>query len=281
MRVIAASNRDLMELVEAGRFREDLYYRLNVVPIYLPPLRERREDIPVLVGHFLKLYNEENVDYVAARTELTPWQAMQEYHWPGNVRELQNIIERAVVMAPGDELTADLLPPAVLGDKPAPLGPASRRPIWKRWPRTGAAGHRSAGPKDESLHTTIVNRWSAIDRASDDPVDNVQIKAATPGHQPQYAAQKTQRIRLGGRRGGVAICRVLVACFLPSPRAAIPWALHNPAIFIDTQVDLRVSKTADRSFRFLQLSNRSDGEPICAVVFCTVHCAVISYAWRS
>ena len=97
-RVIAASNRDLLSEVEAERFREDLYYRLNVVPIHLPPLRERPEDIPELVGHFLTLYNEENDRYVA-HIEPEALEALQNYHWPGNVRELQNYVERAVVMA--------------------------------------------------------------------------------------------------------------------------------------------------------------------------------------
>jgi transcriptional regulator with PAS, ATPase and Fis domain len=117
-RVIAASNRDLLEEAAAGRFREDLYYRLNVVPIQLPPLRERREDIPELVAHFLDVYNEQNDRYVA-HIEPRALAALQEYDWPGNVRELQNYVERAVVMASGDELTSDLLPMAVAKGRPA------------------------------------------------------------------------------------------------------------------------------------------------------------------
>src|SRR5277367_4866118 len=112
-RVIAASNRDLMTEVEGERFREDLYYRLNVVPIHLPPLRERPEDIPQLVRHFLNIYNEENDRYVV-HIHPHAMAALQTYHWPGNVRELQNYVERAVVMASGDELTVDLLSDAVL-----------------------------------------------------------------------------------------------------------------------------------------------------------------------
>src|SRR5205085_5847403 len=100
--------------VEAERFREDLYYRLNVVPIHLPPLRERSEDVPELVGHFLSIYNEENDRYVA-HIEPKALEALQNYHWPGNVRELQNYVERAVVMAESDELTNELLPDIVLG----------------------------------------------------------------------------------------------------------------------------------------------------------------------
>ena len=130
-RVVAASNRDLMAEVEAERFREDLYYRLNVVPIHLPPLRERPEDIAELVGHFLTVYNEENDRYVV-HIEPKALDALQNYHWPGNVRELQNYVERAVVMATGDELTCDLLPEAVLRGQVAARQPRSRAPIWKR-----------------------------------------------------------------------------------------------------------------------------------------------------
>src|SRR4030095_9157991 len=90
-RVVAASNRDLLSEVEKENFREDLYYRLNVVPIHLPPLRDRREDIPELVTWFLNSYNEENDRYVP-HIENKALQALQDYHWPGNVRELQNYI---------------------------------------------------------------------------------------------------------------------------------------------------------------------------------------------
>ncbi len=117
-RVIAASNRNLMDEVHEQRFREDLYWRLNVVPIEIPPLRRRREDIPELVTHFLEYYNELNDRYVV-HIEPAALEAMTDYHWPGNVRELQNYIERAVVMAEGDELVASLLPEEVVGSQPA------------------------------------------------------------------------------------------------------------------------------------------------------------------
>ena len=108
-RVIAASNRDLAERSRGERFREDLYYRLNVVPIHLPPLRERLEDIPELVGHFLNYLQRK--ERPLRRAYRPPGLGrLQEYHWPGNVRELQNYVERAVVMAEGDELTLELLP---------------------------------------------------------------------------------------------------------------------------------------------------------------------------
>ncbi len=118
VRVIAASNRNLLDQVEAGHFREDLYYRLNVVPIVLPPLRERRDDIPELVQHFLNLYNEENDSYVV-HIEREALEALQNHDWAGNIRELQNCIQRVVVMASGDEITLDLLRDLVLDDRHA------------------------------------------------------------------------------------------------------------------------------------------------------------------
>lgn len=118
-RVVAASNRDLMKEVRGERFREDLYWRLNVVPIEIPPLRRRREDVPALVSHFLDYYNEVNDRYVVHIGPGT-MEALQHYDWPGNVRELQNYVERAVVMSETDELTVDLLPACLTGDAPPP-----------------------------------------------------------------------------------------------------------------------------------------------------------------
>jgi DNA-binding NtrC family response regulator len=180
-RVIAASNRDLLDEVAKGNFREDLYYRLNVVPIHLPPLRHRREDIPELVGHFLTHYNEENDRYVV-HIDRQALDAMQNYDWPGNVRELQNYIERAVVMAQGDELTCELLPPIVLG-KAAP-----------RTMRVGRAadlegltqelvqqGLLAAGPQEDNLHMKVVNR---VEREL-----IVQVMAACESVQTKAAAK--------------------------------------------------------------------------------------------
>lgn len=114
VRIVAASNRDLYAEVENEKFREDLYWRLNVVPIVIPPLRLRRDDIPALVAHFLNYYSERNEKNVV-HIQPEAIAALQEYHWPGNVRELQNYVERAVAMADGDELTVELLPDTVLG----------------------------------------------------------------------------------------------------------------------------------------------------------------------
>jgi DNA-binding NtrC family response regulator len=99
VRVIAATNRDLRQLVSDGRFQEDLYYRLNVIPIHIPPLRERRDDIPVLVEHFIAKHGQragKRIDGLAPGV----LEALQAADWPGNVRELENTVERAVVLTP-------------------------------------------------------------------------------------------------------------------------------------------------------------------------------------
>ena len=110
VRTIAATNRNLEELIKANAFREDLYYRLNVFPIYLPPLRERKDDIPGLVLHFLKKNSqpENKMDPHTLR-------ALMNYHWPGNVRELENIIERMIILSGDDPISVEFLPPQFQG----------------------------------------------------------------------------------------------------------------------------------------------------------------------
>ena len=103
VRFIACTNRDLEEEVKKGRFREDLYYRLNVIPIYLPPLRERREDIPLLVGHFIAKYSK-RMNKPVQTISKEALEKLCAYDWPGNVRELENVIQRAVALARGQEI---------------------------------------------------------------------------------------------------------------------------------------------------------------------------------
>src|SRR5258706_5074126 len=109
VRIIAATNCDLKQMMDADRFREDLYYRLHVINIYLPPLRQRKDDIPVLAQHFLVKYGKDNnkpdLELTADALDL-----MMDYHWPGNVRELENVIERAVVLATGPRIGTELIP---------------------------------------------------------------------------------------------------------------------------------------------------------------------------
>jgi len=111
-RIIAATHRNLEEAVREGSFREDLYYRLNVVLISLPPLRERKDDIPLLVEHFLHRYPSESrgrIKYVPPKT----LDLLMRYNWPGNVRELENVIERVVVVGKGDSILAQDVPPDI------------------------------------------------------------------------------------------------------------------------------------------------------------------------
>lgn len=109
VRIIAATNEDLRQLIQVGRFREDLYYRLNVISVSVPPLRARMEDVPILIEHFLERFNTENRKGV---TRVTPavMDRFFSHDWPGNVRELENVIERGVVLARGEEIDVDLLP---------------------------------------------------------------------------------------------------------------------------------------------------------------------------
>jgi len=181
-RIVAATNRDLLDEIDAGRFREDLYYRLNVVPIYLPPLRERREDVELLVVYFLKRYAEQNRRDVR-RVQPEAMRRLREHDWPGNVRELQNYVERAVILGDGPELTVEHLPPQLRGEAPP-------RPMRHRSGGAGGdlatltselvrQGIRSAGPTANDLHDRVVGQ---VERELIQQVlqacDRVQIKAA-------------------------------------------------------------------------------------------------------
>jgi DNA-binding NtrC family response regulator len=177
-RIIAATNRDLFDEIEAGRFREDLYYRLNVVPIYLPPLRDRREDIPALVEFFLKRYTEQNRREVR-KVHPEAMRLLREHDWPGNIRELQNYVERAVVLGEGTELLPEHLPPQLRGET-APRAIRSRggdlNALTSELVRNGI---RAAGPQANDLHERIVGQ---VERELIQQVltscERVQIKAA-------------------------------------------------------------------------------------------------------
>jgi DNA-binding NtrC family response regulator len=129
VRVIATTNRDLQQAVREGRFREDLYFRLKVFPLHLPPLRQRRDDIPILAAHFVAEMNKRfarNLKGVSPAAQ----QLMREYDWPGNVRELRNVIERGVLLATGDQILPGHLPAELRrdDDEPASAGQAVSLP---------------------------------------------------------------------------------------------------------------------------------------------------------
>jgi len=180
-RVIAATNRDLHLEIESGAFREDLFYRLNVVPIELPPLRERREDIALLTRHFLKRYAElERRPIPSIHPEAL--RLLEAHDWPGNVRELQNYIERALVLYDEPELRPEHLPPRLRGEAPT----RSIR-VPGRGPRDFdtlaaelvAQGLRDAGPLGRNLYERIIGRVeNELIRQVMNACDQVQIKAA-------------------------------------------------------------------------------------------------------
>jgi DNA-binding NtrC family response regulator len=162
VRVLAATNRDLAQLLHQGQFREDLYYRLNVIPIVLPPLRERREDIPALAEHFLGRFGEKHRRPL--RLSATAVERLLRYPWPGNVRELENAMERTAILARSDAVGPDELPPPYRRRRPPGPGPcpaagtepgrdgevphsANPRTLWlEPLACGGGAGHRSHQP---------------------------------------------------------------------------------------------------------------------------------------
>ena len=124
IRVIAATNQDLAKAIAEGRFREDLFYRINVIPIALPPLRERREDIPLLAEHFLAKYTEQMEKQIAGISH-EAMELLVQHDWPGNIRELENVLERAVALEATPAILPDSLPADIRGE--APRGRRPRR----------------------------------------------------------------------------------------------------------------------------------------------------------
>ncbi len=178
-RFIAATNRDLVDECETGRFREDLYYRLNVVPIHLPPLRERREDVAPLADFFMKRYADQNRREVR-RIHPQALKLLEVYHWPGNVRELQNYIERAVVLGDGPELLAEHFPPQLRGEPPPrPIRAAKLGDLATLTTELVRQGIRNGGPNPTDLKRQVVG---PVERELITQVlaacDRVQITAA-------------------------------------------------------------------------------------------------------
>ncbi|EPR44801.1 two component, sigma54 specific, transcriptional regulator, Fis family [Desulfovibrio sp. X2] len=165
VRILAATNRDLKAEAEAGRFREDLYYRLAVLEITIPPLRERAEDIPLLAAHLLRKLGEKNRKQVRDPSP-SFLDALRAWSWPGNVRELENVLERALILARSDTLTPDLLPPQLVrawgGSAPEGAFPGGASPL-------GAAPGAVPGPTAGSMAGTAAGE-----------VDDVSAPAAHP-----------------------------------------------------------------------------------------------------
>src|SRR5580700_6035611 len=165
VRLVAATNRDLTEMVNRGEFRSDLYYRLNVFPVLLPPLRERREDIPALVGHFVELFGYrigKQIEHIPPKM----MSALSSYHWPGNIRELQNLIERAVILSNNGVLHDPLPTTGAVGvfNLPTTLKDSERALILQTLQTVGwvIGGAKGAAARLGLKRTTLLNRMSRM-----------------------------------------------------------------------------------------------------------------------
>jgi transcriptional regulator with GAF, ATPase, and Fis domain len=202
VRLVAATHRDLPEMAKRGEFRSDLYYRLNVFPVSLPPLRERSNDIPALVNHFVELYSRKMnkfVEQIASET----MDALSSYSWPGNIRELQNLIERAVILskdgvlpnplpapvaAPTPELTIVTQQTAVPAAPPTTLRASERRLILQTLESVGwvIGGPKGAAEKLGMKRTTLIHRMRKLGISR--PVENEGdgLDAPQPGSLRQF-----------------------------------------------------------------------------------------------
>ncbi len=174
VRVIAATNKDLRQEIQAGKFREDLFFRLNVVPIYSPPLREKKEDIPLLVEYFCRNYAEEN-NFRPKRFSPDALKAMMDYPWKGNVRELKNVVERLLIMTEAEVIERKHLPENIRGKVEVQLPDASKVRSLKEF--------REMAEKEFILAKLAANNWniSRTARAIDTPRSNLYKKLAQYG----------------------------------------------------------------------------------------------------
>ncbi len=189
VRVIAATNKNLDQAIQRGEFREDLYFRLNVIPIVVPPLRERREDIPLLVQHFAKRTSEEH-NIKVKRFDARAMETLQRYRWRGNIRELRNTIERVMIMTPADIIRAEDLPPDIRSEAPARPAAVEAIPAAPQAPSDGGAAPTSTPPagtlrefKDAAERAYLVqklrdNNWNISKTAEviDTPRSNLYKK---------------------------------------------------------------------------------------------------------
>ena len=207
VRILAASNDDLRKLVRDGRFREDLYHRLNVISLHLPPLRERKEDIPLLIARFLEQFCRENAKPPRTFTHAA-MKLLMDYDWPGNVRELENAVERAVVLSTRESMDADLLPESIRTReilKGVHLQLADFLP-----PLPGEAGAGSAGPPpslfeilEELERRVIVEMLERTNWNQTDAAERFQVPLSTLNQKIKRLGIETRR-RPGGVRGAAA-----------------------------------------------------------------------------
>jgi DNA-binding NtrC family response regulator len=195
VRVICATNRDLKEEIRRGRFREDLYFRLHVFTIVLPPLRERREDVPLLVHHFIEKFNGETGKRVQGVTPAA-LATLQGYAWPGNIRELRNSLERAMILVDGDVIGEEHLPPDLQTSRPeaamlrvplgVPMEKVEKEYILASLQKNGGNKARTAevlGISEKTLYNKL-NRYAAEARER-----SAEAPAAEPGEGPAANAK--------------------------------------------------------------------------------------------
>ncbi len=194
IRLVAATNVDLAEEVRAGRFREDLFYRLNVIPVHVPPLRDRREDVPILAQHFVSLYAEKNGKVITGCTP-SALTRLADYPWPGNVRELENAIERAVVLARGNSVDDDALPseirhaaaagaPGLTFAVGTPLADIEMRVIRETLRHTRGDKRLAAtllGIATRTIYRRLAESSDPVDRAASHDADAIDAAAIDPG----------------------------------------------------------------------------------------------------
>jgi hypothetical protein len=181
VRVIVATNRDLQEEVRAGNFREDLFFRLHVVPLTLPPLRERPEDIPLLAEHYLRFFRRRQGSQRLAFSDQAN-SAMLRHHWPGNFRELRNVVERAVILSPGERIEPQDLSLPVTGNLGDSGGDGNVNPD-KEMPKVGGP-YSMEQLEREHIARLLATGASAVETA------------AGIGNRSEYAAAQTKAIRL-------------------------------------------------------------------------------------
>ncbi len=178
VRIIAATNHDLRKMADEGKFREDLFFRLNVIPVNLPPLREHKEDLPLLITHFLKIFNQQLNRKIKGFSP-TALEALIEYDWPGNVRELENLIERLVVLSKNDTLTRDMLPSEIARlSMPLEAGPAPTALSYKDALRKfesafiKKAVEEAGGKKSEAARRLGIHRNTLLSKEKEPPILN-------------------------------------------------------------------------------------------------------------
>jgi DNA-binding NtrC family response regulator len=157
VRIVAASNIELLTLVREGRFREDLFHRLNVIHLQLPPLRDRREDVPMLLTHFMERYCQENTKPMRTFTP-GAMKLLMDYDWPGNVRELENVVERAVVLSTSERVDVDLLPESIRSKE---IVRGVRLQLSEFMPLPGEPGARSSA---DNSHPSLFQIMDEIER---------------------------------------------------------------------------------------------------------------------